>query len=63
MASEVHDRADQQIEDLLKSLKSPELGPMVNGLMTYGHLMGLYIGGPAAVHIRPTESAMPVPAM
>jgi len=53
MASEVDDRTDRQIVDLLKSLKSSELGPMVNGLMTYGNLMGLYIGGPASVHIRP----------
>ncbi len=53
MVCEVDHRADRQIEDLLKSLKSSELGAMVNGLITYGHLMGLHIGGPASVHIRP----------
>ena len=53
MASEVDDRADRQIGDFLKSLKPSELGPLVNGLMIYGHIMGLHMGGPASVHIRP----------
>ncbi len=53
MASEVNDRADRRIEDLLKSVKPSELGPLVDGLMTYGHIMGLHMGSPASVSIRP----------
>jgi len=53
MASEVDDREDRQIEDLLKSLKPSEWGSLVKGLMTYGHIMGLHMGSPASVHIRP----------
>jgi DNA-binding MarR family transcriptional regulator/GNAT superfamily N-acetyltransferase len=53
MASEVDDRADRQIGDLLKSVKPSELGPLVTGLMTYGHIMGLHMGGPASGSIRP----------
>jgi DNA-binding MarR family transcriptional regulator/ribosomal protein S18 acetylase RimI-like enzyme len=53
MASEVDDRADRQIGDLLKPVKPSELGPLVTGLITYGHIMGLHMGGPASVSIRP----------
>lgn len=53
MASEVDDRQGRQIGDLLKSLKPSQLGPLVNGLMTYGHIMGLHIGSTASVSIRP----------
>jgi GNAT superfamily N-acetyltransferase len=53
MASEVDDRADRQIEVLLKSLKPSELSPLVNGLKIYGHIMGFLMGRPVSVHIRP----------
>ncbi|NIO03802.1 MAG: GNAT family N-acetyltransferase [Proteobacteria bacterium] len=52
-AREVDDRADRQIEDLLKSLNASELDPLVGGLKTYGHIMGLHMETPAPVHIRP----------
>jgi DNA-binding MarR family transcriptional regulator/N-acetylglutamate synthase-like GNAT family acetyltransferase len=53
IAAEVDDRANRQIAELLKSLKSFELHKVVSGLGTYGRTMGLRIEPPRSVTIRP----------
>jgi len=53
MAASVNDRADRQVADLLKSLNPSELDSLVAGLVTYGRIMGLNVGSPGSIHIRP----------
>jgi len=53
MAADVDERADRQVEEFLKVLKPSELASLMTGLKTYGRIMGLHVGDPASVQIRP----------
>jgi DNA-binding MarR family transcriptional regulator/GNAT superfamily N-acetyltransferase len=53
MAAAVNDRADQRIEEILKSIKPSELASLVAGLMIYGRAMELPMETRTPVHIRP----------
>lgn len=52
MVAEVNDRADQRIEEILKSIKPSELASLIAGLMIYGRVMGLSMETGTPVHIR-----------
>jgi len=53
VAAEVNRRADQQAEELLKSLKPSELAKLVTGLVAYARALDIPLEAPAPVHIRP----------
>ncbi len=53
VAAEVNNRADRQIEELLKSLKPSELAQLVTGLAAYGRILGIPVEAPVSFHIRP----------
>ena len=53
MAADVDERANRQVEELFKALKPSELASLMTGLKTYGRIMGLHVGDPASVRIRP----------
>lgn len=53
MVAAVNDRADQRIEEILKSIKPSELDSLVAGLMIYGRAVGLPMETRTPVHIRP----------
>jgi len=53
MVVAVNNRADQWIDEILRSLKPSELAPLVSGLLIYGRVMGLPMETSGSVRIRP----------